>query len=209
MAPLLDLPRHGGPTMVEVPFHLQYTLSRSQRLVTLLGRSGLLHRVWGPAFLLFFILLLVFWMIRAVASLLDRDLVGIAVFGGLALGSSLLYGDLVGGLLDIIRIPARPMDIVFEENAADILLGGERWRLFLDGIMSIEKYRDDVWAIQHWNGVVLNIPASAMTDEQVKWIRAAMERGHTPEGRQAILERGRRIERILIKMAEERRESRS
>ena len=89
------------------------------------------------------------------------------------------------------------MDVVVEEDAAGILLGTERWYLFLDGITEIRKYRDDTWTIQHWNGSVLHIPVSAITVDQLEHMRRAMELGRTPEGMKAVIERGKRIEAIL------------
>jgi hypothetical protein len=89
------------------------------------------------------------------------------------------------------------MDVIIEKDAAGILVGGERWYLFLDGITDIRKFRDDIWTIQHWNGSVLHIVAAAITDEQIDYFRAAMERGRTPEGIRAVIERGRRIEQIM------------
>jgi hypothetical protein len=57
-------------------------------------------------------------------------------------------------------VPVRPLDIVVEENALGFIAGGERRYLFLDGIIDITKYLNDVWTIQHWNGMVVNVPAS-------------------------------------------------
>jgi hypothetical protein len=50
-----------------------------------------------------------------------------------------------------------------------------------------------VWTLRHWNGTVLHIPADAITDAQLAHLRAAMERGRTPEGIRAVIERGRRL----------------
>lgn len=173
-----------------IPFHLHYTLSRSQRLVPLL-------RFWGPAYSPFVVVLFAFFSIRAMASVWTREWAGVVVFGGLALGVLLLCRGLFIGLLDVVRVPVRSMDVVFEENAAGILCGAERWYLFLDGITDLRKHRDDTWTIQHWNGSVLHIAAEAITEEQLAYIRSCMERGRTPEGIQAVIERGRRIEEIM------------
>jgi hypothetical protein len=89
------------------------------------------------------------------------------------------------------------MDVTLEETAAGILVGEERWYLFLDGITDIRKFRDDIWTIQQFNGAVLNIAASAITEQQLEHIRAAMERGRTPEGVRAVIERGKRIQEIF------------
>ena len=83
-----------------------------------------------------------------------------------------------------------------QQNALGYLAGGERWYLFLDGIIDITKYRKDIWTIQHWNGSVVNVLASAITDDQIEYLRAAAERGRTPEGIQAVIERGRVIQQL-------------
>ncbi|MBI3409138.1 MAG: hypothetical protein HY040_12395 [Planctomycetes bacterium] len=89
------------------------------------------------------------------------------------------------------------MDIIFNENTADMLIRGERWVLFLDGIIDIRKYTDDVWTIHHRNGTTLHVPVSAITDDQIEHLRVAMARGKTPEGFQAVIERGRQIIEFL------------
>ena len=53
------------------------------------------------------------------------------------------------------------------------------------------------WTVEHFNGTVLNIAALAITEDHIEYIRAAMERGRTPEGIRAVVERGRRIEEIM------------
>src|SRR5262249_4681497 len=71
--------------------------------------------------------------------------------------------------------------------------GSRRWYLFLGGFTDVLKLREDLWTLPHFNGCVLHIAASAITEEQLGHIRAAMERGRTPEGVRAVVERGRRL----------------
>jgi hypothetical protein len=172
--------------MPNVPFQLRYTLSRSQRLVPHV-------RLWGVFKTIFVLMMLAFFFVRMMFAIWWLEWLGIVVFGGLTLGILVLYPGLFVGLIDVLTVPRRHVDAVIEENAAGILLGKKRWCLFLDGITSIKQYRADVWTIQHYNGSVLHVPASAITDEQMSHIRVAMERGHTPEGVRAVIERGRRI----------------
>lgn len=54
---------------------------------------------------------------------------------------------------------------------------GERWWLFLDGIINIAMYRSDTWTIQHYNGSVVNVAASVISREQVEFLNAAARRG--------------------------------
>src|SRR4030095_7857692 len=92
------------------------------------------------------------------------------------------------------------MDVLVEEGgvgaAAGVLIGGERWYLFLDGITSIERC-GDVWLIRHYNGHVIWGAASAITDDQMDYLRECMHRSRTPEGIQAVIERGRRIQGLM------------
>jgi hypothetical protein len=175
--------------MPQVPFQLRYTLTRMQRLVPHL-------RIWGVGWTLFVVVMSMFFCERTAAHVYPFDAMGIAVFGGLALFVLLLYRRLFIGFLDVLFVPARSMDVIVEDNAAGILIGTERWYLFLDGIINICKFREDTWTIQHFNGCVLNIDAPAIQEDQVTHLRDAMERGRTPEGIKAVIERGKRIKAI-------------
>jgi hypothetical protein len=173
--------------MPHVPFQLRYTLSRLQRLVPHV-------RLWGVFTTVFVLAMLVFFCMQTVIAVSSREWTGILVFGSLAIGTLALFRGLFVGLIDALTVPRRDVDVVIEENTAAILLGNDRWCLFLDGITSINRYRADVWTFQHFNGSVLHVPVSAITDEQMSHIRSAMERGRTPDGVRAVIERGRRIE---------------
>jgi hypothetical protein len=176
--------------MPQIPFQLRYSLSRSQRLVPHL-------RIFGVAHALFVVVLFTFFAVQGVVSVGARSFLGIAVFGGLALAMYLLHLGLFVGLLDVLLVRVRSMDVIIADNAAGIMVDSERWYLFLDGIKDMRKYRRDTWTIQHCNGTVLHIAASALSEEQIEYIRNAMERGRTPQGVQAVIERGKRIEAIM------------
>jgi len=179
-------PTEGGVPMAEVPFEIRYRLSRWQRLVPHL-------RIWGVAYTPFVVVLFLFFCVQAIVNLCSLTWAGVAVFGGLAFGLFILFRGLFVGLLDVLLVPVRDMDIRVEENGLGILVGSERWWLFLDGLTSIKQLTAGVWTLQHWNGSVIHIPADAITDAQLAYLRAAMERGRTPEGVQAVIERGRRF----------------
>ena len=191
-------PRWSGPghldgtirAMTQIPFHLRYTLNRRQRLVPHL-------KIWGTLYVPFVVCLLLFFVVQAVITPFTQGIWAGLCFGAMAIGLFLFLRGLFVGVLDVLLVPLRQMDVIIEENAAAILMGGERWYLFLDGITDIRKFRDDTWTIQHWNGCVLHIAAAAIADEQIDHLRAAMERGRTPEGIQAVIERGRRIEQVM------------
>ncbi len=175
--------------MAQIPFHVEYSLSRSQRLVPHL-------RVWGPLWPLFIILFL-FVFVQTVVSLCTLSGFGAAVYGSLTLLVLVLCRGLFVGLIDVLLVPVHHMDVTVEDNAMSVLLGGERWHLFLDTIIDLQNFRKDTWTVQFYNGCVVNISASAIQEDQLDHLRAAMERGRTPEGIQAKIERGRRINMIM------------
>jgi hypothetical protein len=176
--------------MPEVPFHLQYTLNRRQRIVP--------HfRIWGVASSFFILSLFTFFVFAAVLNVAKGRLSDGAFFALFALLVFLLLRGLFVGIIDVILTRQRMIDVLVEDNAAGILFGGERRWLFLDGIIEIRKYRKDVWTLRHHNGAVLNIPVTKISEQQLHHIKTIMERGHTPEGIKAVIERGRRITEIL------------
>jgi hypothetical protein len=179
----------GGVVMAEVPFELRYALSRRQRLLPLL-------RVWGVAYPLFVLALFGFFCERTITSVLAWSWAGLAVFGGLGFWLLLLHGGLFGGLLDVIFVPVRSMDLRVEENGLGFLIGGERWWIFLDGLTSVEPLTAGVWTVQHCNGTVILIPADVISEAQIAHLRKAMQRGRTKKGVAAVIERGRRMEEL-------------
>ena len=97
------------------------------------------------------------------------------------------------GLIDAFLVPRRHMDIVIEERGLGFLAAGERWWLFLDGIIGIHRYRKDTWTIQHHNGTVIHIAATVISDDQIAFLREAMRKGQTRQGFEAVVERGKQI----------------
>jgi hypothetical protein len=172
---------------------LRYGLNRRQRLVPHV-------RIWGWTLTLVAPPLLLFFLVQTTVSTFNAMWLNALGFGVLAFLLFLFLGEFFLGLFDALLIPVRHMDVIIEDNAAGIMLGKERWYLFLDGITELRKFRDDVWTIRHFNGFVLHIAADAIHEELIAHIRAAMERGQTPEGIQAAIERGKRIREIENEM---------
>lgn len=163
----------------EIPFHLQYELSRRQRLVPHL-------RIWVPGLPL------------VAASVLMFALCVFAkwwLFPLLLLVLWFCKGFWIG-LIDVVAHPVRKMDVIVEENGLGFLVGGQRWWIFLDGVVGIDRFCRDTWTIRHHNGHVINIPVSAISEEQLQHIRDAAKKGHTPEGIHGVLERGRRLQEM-------------
>ncbi|MFO0798930.1 MAG: hypothetical protein U0804_15795 [Gemmataceae bacterium] len=75
-------------------------------------------------------------------------------------------------LLELIRVPRRPVDVLVEADRLGLLSGGERVWLYLDGV--IQMYRTEggrTWTMLHVNGSVLTIPRDAITAEQVEFLQ--------------------------------------
>jgi hypothetical protein len=176
--------------MLQFPVRLRYSLSRSQRLVPHL-------RIHGRGAALFVVSLVFFFGYASVENARRGDTCGVVFFIGMALGTILLFRPLFVGLIDVLLVSRREMDVEIEENGAGILIRGERWYLWLDGFTDVRKFRDDTWTLQHWNGCVLHVAASAIGEDVIAHIRAKMEWGRTPEGVQAVIERGRVIQAML------------
>ena len=173
--------------MAVVPFELRYRLTRRQRLVPLL-------RLLGVASSLYILALFTFFFVQTVVSIWTLDWPGIAVFGGLALGLFVLDGSLFFGLLDVLMAPVRNVEIRVEENVLSFKTPHERWYLFLDGLTDIKQFAGGIWTLRHWNGTVVHIPADAITEPQLGYLRNAMAQGRTPEAMQRVIQRGRRLE---------------
>lgn len=169
---------------------IRYSLTRRQRLIPHL-------KIWGPAFVPFFVLLESFFIVRFIGEIIAFEWLGVLTFGFLAFGLLLLFRGLVTGLIDVVVQARREMDITIEDNGFGVIIGEERWYLFLDGITKISEYTSGVWTIEHWNGSVVHILQNAISDKQIRHMRQKMGFGRTPAGTIATIERGRQIQVIL------------
>lgn len=108
------------------------------------------------------------------------------------------------GLLDVAIHSVKQMDIIIDEDGLGFLMGGERFWLFLDGMIRIDRICSDTWTFCHHNGHVIHVPVSVITEEQVDSIRQAAAKGKTPEGVRAVIERGRKLQQMEIEATKER-----
>jgi hypothetical protein len=165
--------------VTDVPFHLKYALTRRQRLVPHL-------KIWLPylpgalglAALGVFVVIAKWWLFPLLPLFF------------------LFFRAFWIGLLDVLLHQKREMDIIIDQNGLGFLIGGERFWLFLDGILWVERTCSDTWTISHFNGHAINIPVSVISDGLVECIRQAAAKGKTPEGMKAIIERGRRLQQM-------------
>ena len=149
-----------------VPFHLHYSLSRRQRLAVELYPwlpviAGSLGFMSGIAFL------------------------SIAVsrwfLPGLLL-PPIVYRGFFGFFGEIIFRARRPVEVFVDETAIEVFSRGRRQSHPLDGIIQVYRSEDGTsWTVLHLDGLILTIPAEAIAEEQLDYLksfarRAAAER---------------------------------
>ncbi len=173
--------------------HIEYDLSRRQRLVAHFG-------VWAR-YLGYLIVII------GGGTVLFVDL-AVSVSPWFALLILLLLWFARGfiiGLVNVIFVAVQHMDVIVEENGLGYATGSDRFWIFLDGIIRIRKYSKDTWTIIHYNGTVINIPTAAIEERYVNHMRKKREWGKTPEGVQAVIDRGKRIVQYEAEARDERR----
>lgn len=138
-----------------LPLELRYDLTRRQRLVPHL-------RIWRP-----FALLIIVSVAGAAWAIVNRGWWYLA----LLLLLLFLFRGLFIGLVNVLLVGRQPMDIVIERNGLGFLAGKERWYVSLDGLTSFQQLVEGVWTVQHWSGIVVNIPADLLSAEQVEFFR--------------------------------------
>jgi hypothetical protein len=169
---------------------IRYTLNRYQRIVPHL-------HIWGWFYVPFYLLLQSFFFVRSVYAIFIGEWAGLLVFGGMFLFFVYFCRGLVVGLVDAILHPVCNMDITISENGLGVMLGTERWYLFLDGFTQLSQFTKGVWTLQHWNGAVVNIPETALSGDQLEHIQSKMAFGKTEAGFAATVERGKVIQHLL------------
>jgi len=149
-----------------LPFHLRFGLTRRQRLATdllpwLPAIAGTTGFCIGVAYL-----------VLSVSSW----------FLFLLLLPVIAYRGLFAFLFDIAFRARQPVEVVVEEARFGVRLGSDqRWRT-LDGIFQVCRSENGaMWTVLHLDGVVLTIPADAISIEQLDYLksfalRAARER---------------------------------
>jgi hypothetical protein len=144
---------------MEKPVHLQYSLTRWQRLFPLI----LMWHIMGPAAIVmgcgFF-----------VAGLMDNmwNFLAFAMIMWFARGYMI-------GLANVILTDVAEMDIIVEPLGIGFLCGKERYYVSMDGVTSIRTLSKGMWTISHWNGTVFIIPKNLLPEECVNHIRHAIK----------------------------------
>lgn len=141
------------------PFHLNYTLTRRQRLAVELVP-------WLPA------------IAAAVGFTFGAAFLSLHVsrwFMLLLLLPPVVYRGLFAFAYDIAVRGGRPVEIAIDETALEMRTGAEVKRLALDGVFQV--YRNgDVWTVLHLDGTVVTVPLDAITDEQIAYLRTFVRR---------------------------------
>jgi hypothetical protein len=75
-------------------------------------------------------------------------------------------------LLNVARVARQPMDVRVESNSLGVREGDERWWFFLDGLLAFDELSPGVWTMHHFNGSIVHVPTTVLTDEQVAFFRA-------------------------------------
>ncbi len=163
-----------------VPYELRYTLPWRWTLAPHL-------RLWGPLGLFYGGAAVLLLALPCTHLRLALPAAGVLLV--LAWVGRNFFRGIVNGL----RRGGIEMDLRVEENGLGYLMGGERCWIFLDGIRRIEQLRKGLWTIVHFNGTVIHVPAESISPAQLAHLRAAAARGKTPEGVQAVIERGRAL----------------
>ncbi len=141
------------------PFHLNYTLTRRQRL-----RVEVVP--WLPA-----VAGTVGFSAGAVYLILT---VSVWCFPLLFL-PPVMYRSLFAFAFDLVVNGGRPVELTVSDAEMEIRTGGETKRLALDGLFQVFR-SGDTWTVLHLDGTVLTIPAEAISGEQIEYLRSFARR---------------------------------
>ncbi len=141
------------------PIHLQFTLTRRQRLPVELVP-------WAPA----------------IAATLGFS-VGVAFlavnvsgwFLPLLLLPPVVYRNLLAFLFDIVVRGGRTVEIVTDDVGLTVRSGGTAKWLPLDGIFQVFR-SGDAWTVLHLDRSVITVPAGAITAEQIEYLKTFVRR---------------------------------
>ncbi len=160
--------------------HLQYGLTRRQRW-------DVHVRAWLPALPRYLVVVGIMVPLIWAASLRSPWYL---LF---ALAPLWVMRGFIAGFLNIAFVPAERVDVIINELGVGVLVGEERWWMFLDSIVQIAKFRDDLWSLGGYHGQSIDIPVALISEETLAHVRARSEWGRTPEGVEAAVQRGRAV----------------
>ncbi len=138
-----------------VPFQLRYSLSRRQRLA-----SELLP--WVPA------------VTGSLGFGIGVAVLAVDVSRGfllLLVIPALIYRGLFALVLDLVVHPGQVVEVVVDETQLEMRAGRQRLILPLEGIIQVFRSGRS-WTVLHFNGSALSIPAAAIQEAQVDYLKA-------------------------------------
>ncbi len=141
------------------PFLLRYSLSRRQRLAVELVP-------WLPA---------VAGTVGFGCGALYLVVNVSAWFAPLLLLPVLMYRGLFAFVVEVVARAGRPVELLVSSSELELHSGGAVKRLPLDGVFQM-YLADGVWTVLHLDGSVLTIPAGAIDDEQVAYLKSFVRR---------------------------------
>ena len=142
-----------------IPLHLQFTLTRRQRLAVELWP-------WLPA-----IAATLGFTVGAAYLVLNVSV----WFLVMLLLPPVVYRGLFGFVFDIVVRGGRRVTVTESEAELVVQSGSATEFHPLDGVFQV--YRSgDIWTVLHLDGTVLTIPADAITPEQVDYLKAFVRR---------------------------------
>jgi hypothetical protein len=143
-----------------VSFHLHYTLTRRQRLaphlmpwLPCLGAS--IGFTFGIAFL------------STVVSPWFSPLLVLPV---------VVCRRFFALLYDVGFRPPPTVELAVDDEMMEVTAGPDHGRLPLDGIVQVFRAEDGTWTVLHLNGSVVTIPAAAITDAQLDYLKGFARR---------------------------------
>ena len=154
-----------------VPFQLLYSLSRRQRFAPEL-------LPWVPA------------IAGSIGFTIGTAYLGVAVspwFLVLVILPVILYRSLFALLLDLVIHSGLTVEMCIDDSKLETQTRQRKLSLPLKGIIQVFRTGDD-WTVLHFNGAGLTIPADAITEEQVDYLKS-FARNALAERRAAYLDR--------------------
>lgn len=99
-----------------------------------------------------------------------------SVFFVLLFFALIIYRRLVLDLIDIAIMHIRIEDVFIQESALGFISAGSRWWVFHDGLMDMKQFVNGFWTIRHYNGTVLHIPASMVSEAHIDYLKDRVKR---------------------------------
>ena len=160
------------PDNLVLPVMLEFDLNRRQRLVPHV-------KIWGR-------LNLAIVFVSAVPLIFPSvwALIPLLVF-------CCLFPGYFAGLANAVLIPRQTVRCSIHESHLELTLKQkETVYVFLDGIFQPSEYEESVWTLEHWHGLVINIPKKVVSVDLLAHLKkSCSQSGITPSNQRTGLGR--------------------